>query len=375
MSEEAELIPVKNTDKEGLIADVIFLHGINADPGKTWMVDNKPEGFPEQSWLYWIGEDIPNVAVWTLGYPAKASEWAGYSMTLPTRARMIINLLLVTHKVGIDRPVIFVVHSMGGLLVKYILELAKTEEDLKAESLIDTAKGIVFLSTPNKGSSIANMALTKSLNLLLPSKNLKELRKDAPELLRINEWFIDEFNSLNISIKVFGENELTIPKLLRPLGFIAKPFYSGITVVGEESASLSYTREDGSIASVPCGQVITLDRNHSSICWVRDKENRKQDQLYSNVFSFIQDFLNEQDNIMPIPPEDLITNLRKGLEGLTEIHLETFFQDTQAPKELISDSSAPQARRVNDYINWVISSEGIGLQSALDKLEEFISKK
>lgn len=352
MSEQAELIPVKNTEKEGLIADVIFVHGINADPRKTWMVDNKQESFPEQSWLYWIGEDIPNVAVWTLGYPAKASEWAGYSMTLPTRARMIINLLLVTHKVGIDRPVIFVVHSMGGLLVKYILELAKTEEDLKAESLIDTAKGIVFLSTPNKGSSIANMALTKSLNLLLPSKNLKELRKDAPELLRINEWFIDEFNSLNISIKVFGENELTIPKLLRPLGFIAKPFYSGITVVGEESASLSYTREDGSIASVPCGQVITLDRNHSSICWVRDKENRKQDQVYSNVLSFIQDSLLVGNTIMLTSSEkqvliERIMNLSKSraLWSLFKVRL-------GIDGNLIA-INAPAAEQVEQVIEWV----------------------
>jgi hypothetical protein len=67
-----ELISVVNTTNTSRYADVIFVHGINANPRTTWMTDNKLEGFPEESWLYWLGEDIPDVAVWTLGYPADA---------------------------------------------------------------------------------------------------------------------------------------------------------------------------------------------------------------------------------------------------------------------------------------------------------------
>ncbi|MFN9951858.1 MAG: hypothetical protein ACK55I_02070, partial [bacterium] len=84
MSETSELIDVINTKNTSRRADIIFVHGINADPRKTWMTNNKLEGkrFPEECWLYWLGEDIPDVAVWTLGYPASAFAWQGFTMEL-----------------------------------------------------------------------------------------------------------------------------------------------------------------------------------------------------------------------------------------------------------------------------------------------------
>ena len=86
MMERSKLIPVINTTANPRQADVIFVHGINADPRNTWMPDNKPAGFPEASWLYWLGQDIPHVAVWTLGYPASACAWKGFTMELKDRA-------------------------------------------------------------------------------------------------------------------------------------------------------------------------------------------------------------------------------------------------------------------------------------------------
>ncbi len=68
----SSLIPVINTEQANRSADVIFVHGINADARTTWMTDNQQEGFPRECWLYWLGEDIPDVAVWTLDYPASA---------------------------------------------------------------------------------------------------------------------------------------------------------------------------------------------------------------------------------------------------------------------------------------------------------------
>jgi hypothetical protein len=273
MSETSELIDVINTKNTSRRADVIFVHGINADPRKTWMTNNKLEGkrFPEECWLYWLGEDIPDVAVWTLGYPASAFAWQGFTMELESRADNITNFLLNHPGLDRQRPIIFVTHSMGGLLVKHILRRAISGDcsESNAEFLVNQTKGIVFLSTPHTGANLANFI--EGLAVLLPTVNVSELKKNEPELIKLNNWFHRKFDKLDLKARVFCEKQRTpIKKGL--LGILFRKI-----VVDENSANLL----------VPGVSVIPLDANHSSICWVKSYQFRKKDQLYSNVLNFI----------------------------------------------------------------------------------------
>jgi Putative serine esterase (DUF676) len=275
MSERSELISVVNTKDTTRSIDVIFVHGINADPRKTWMVDNKLEGFPEESWLYWVGKDIPDVAVWTLGYPASASGWKGFTMELKDRADNIINLLLNHPDLDNNRTIIFVAHSMGGLLVKHILRRIKNKDYPNADSLAERTKGIVFLSTPHRGAELANFI--EYLSFLLPNANIRELKQDEPTLIELNNWFCQNFNTLGLQVKVFCEAQPTPVK---------KGFWGKIIrkiVVDKNSAYLA----------LPDVSVTLLDANHSSICWVKKYHFRHTDQLYSNIIRFINNFLED----------------------------------------------------------------------------------
>jgi triacylglycerol esterase/lipase EstA (alpha/beta hydrolase family) len=60
---------------------------------------------------------------------------------------------LVSAGIG-DRPVVFVTHSMGGLVVKQILHKAKEE---KLDKLVNNTAGVVFYSCPHFGSKLADM--------------------------------------------------------------------------------------------------------------------------------------------------------------------------------------------------------------------------
>ncbi|EDO28472.1 predicted protein, partial [Nematostella vectensis] len=74
-------------------------------------------------------------------------------------------------KAGIGkRPVIWITHSMGGLLVKQLLLLASDSE----ECMSDNSRGIIFYSTPHQGSIVASYS-SQARYLLLPSVQVKEL--------------------------------------------------------------------------------------------------------------------------------------------------------------------------------------------------------
>lgn len=271
MSDRAELIPVI-TDKADCLADVIFVHGINGDPKKTWMTDNNIAGYPEKCWLYWLGKDVPNIAVWTLGYPASASARTGFTMSLNDRADSITNLLLNHPGLKNSRPIIFVAHSMGGLLVKNILRRSISKDISNAESFAQRIKGIVFLSTPHQGSNLANF-IDHLAFLLKTTVSVRELRKDEPSIIELNKWFLRNFGILNLQAQVFCETrESPVIKFL---------FEFKKIVVDKESAGLH-------TAGI---NVIPLDANHSSICWIKDFQFRKEDQLYSNIRKFIDECL------------------------------------------------------------------------------------
>src|SRR5260370_1335798 len=99
-----------NLDRVG---DVIFVHGLNGDPIKSWSHDNSQAG----CWPYWLAKDCPDLGIWSIGYEVAASAWKGRAMPLFDRANNILAELAAEEKLG-TKPICFITHSMGGLLVK-----------------------------------------------------------------------------------------------------------------------------------------------------------------------------------------------------------------------------------------------------------------
>ena len=113
---------------------------------------------------------------------------------------------LVKAGVG-SRPVIFVGHSMGGLIIKKMLLLAQSSSQPSFNSLAENTKGIVFYSTPHEGSEIAKLNSVIKY-IVFPSVEVQELEMNHPALASLNELFkqfVDKFKTRVIS---FGE---TIP--------------------------------------------------------------------------------------------------------------------------------------------------------------------
>jgi triacylglycerol esterase/lipase EstA (alpha/beta hydrolase family) len=159
--------------------DVVFVHGLDGDPITTWRMDKN------NSWTTWIKETEPDANVWTLGYRLRSTSWQGGSMHMLTRATNVLATL--DAELSGKRPIIFICHSYGGLLVKQML---RTASDIATgyQRLTDRVTAIIFFGTPNSGSPIASFA--SALKSLLPSSiAVEELQSSAPHLQELNYWF------------------------------------------------------------------------------------------------------------------------------------------------------------------------------------------
>jgi len=234
-------------------ADVIFAHGLGGDHLTTW----HPEGKPDAYWPLWISRDIPTSQVWSLGYPAAALRWTSDSspMGLLERSKNVLEFLSAS---GIgDRPIVFVTHSLGGVLVKQLLYTADTLNIAKWRPLLNNTRGIVFLATPHAGSSLSQLASALSF-AVRPSKILKDLEHGNEYLQQLSHWFAQNAARLGVKVEAYHETLKFMDQL----------------VVDHLSAN------PGVLGCVPVG----IDGNHFTIC----KPLNKDELVYRGAFRFIR---------------------------------------------------------------------------------------
>ncbi|PTB69411.1 hypothetical protein BBK36DRAFT_1165681 [Trichoderma citrinoviride] len=93
-----------------------------------------------------------------------------------------------------DRPLLFIAHSIGGLVVK--MALVKAHTDARYSDILHECYGVAFFGTPHQGSSyFAMQALAGSIQHLLqlsaplPASLTDQLRMGNPLLLHVDEDF------------------------------------------------------------------------------------------------------------------------------------------------------------------------------------------
>ncbi|KAI1355970.1 hypothetical protein F5Y01DRAFT_301551 [Xylaria sp. FL0043] len=125
-------------------------------------------------------------------------------MTLDTAADDLIEQIMKT-RAGLEkaRPIFFICHSIGGLVVKAALAKAWQHEDLRP--LVYECHGITFFATPHRGSSYLSMpSLRESIQHLLflekplPRSITHELRLGYKPLLKLHDRFIDIASELRV---------------------------------------------------------------------------------------------------------------------------------------------------------------------------------
>jgi hypothetical protein len=182
--------------------DVVFVHGLNGDGKTSWAVDGHADSF----WPAWLEQDLERAAIWSVSYDIKALSWSGGTMPLVDRANNILSLL-VSNGIG-ARPIAFVCHSFGGLIVKQMLRNAFELGDADWKKLAENTKGVLFLSTPHAGSNKANWFLWFA-KILAPSVAVEELQSQDAQLRNLNQWYRQNAPKYGIETAALYETRAT----------------------------------------------------------------------------------------------------------------------------------------------------------------------
>lgn len=273
------LIEISGCNNLNRWGDVVFVHGLGGHPLKTWHPEEKPDN---NSWLYWLGEDLKDVGIWTFGYEAAFSNLKGRTMPRFDQARNLLQWLN-NKSIGKDRPLVFITHSLGGLLVKQALLTAVDYPQYKV--LTTNIKGIVFLATPHNGSHLANAVGILS-QILRTTVSVKELENNNPWLRDLEAKYRQNIgqrnNQLKIATEVYYETHDTL-------------IYK---VVDEGSA------DPGLLDVMP----IAVAADHITIA----KPHSRQDLVYEGVKNFIQENLRPLPQLPPADSTPLPSFIRKS---------------------------------------------------------------
>ncbi|XP_065536705.1 protein SERAC1 isoform X1 [Lathamus discolor] len=260
-------------------ADILFVHGLLGAAFKTWRqqdidrrLDKKAsEGQEEYSQCWpktWLASDCPALRVISVEYDTDLSDWKAkcpveaHRKSIAYRSNELLDKLRAA---GIgDRPLVWVSHSMGGLLVKKMLVDAYKNPEM--EKIVNNTRGIIFYSVPHHGSQLAEYSMNARY-LLFPSAEVKELSKDSPALKELNDDFLSLAKDKKFSVLSFAE---TLPTHISSM--------IKLHIVPLESAKLGI------------GDLIPVDVNHLNIC----KPKKKDAFLYQHTLKFIQDVLAQE---------------------------------------------------------------------------------
>ena len=275
------LSALANCESSTRLCDVVFVHGLGGGSHSTWRTSDAAQGF----WPSWIGADFANVGVWTLGYRADVSAWTSESMPLADRGTAILETL-ANEGIG-ERPVVFITHSMGGILAKQILRHATSFGVKRWESIASNTRGIAFLATPHAGADLAGFAELARL-VLRTNEQVGELRAHHPRLRELHAWFLKFQGDQKFVCRTFCET-----RELRP-GVLGLTLPKGFLVVDQTSAE----------PHVPGEVAVPLDEDHVSICKPPDRNA----PLYKSLKRFINEALAAAEGaveVQPARPPDL----------------------------------------------------------------------
>ncbi|CAH0055293.1 unnamed protein product [Clonostachys solani] len=233
---------------------ILFVHGLQGHPQKTWTYRQPPDNQvkPLSPWkkrlrwprseaqsttnqsgavkvadVFWprdlLPRQCPNARILTFGYDSKVTK--GYTPagkgSIFSHAKDLLYALDRARVPG--RRLVFVAHSLGGIIVKEItkssvagkvLRRSELSEENGIRDILDCSAAVIFLGTPHRGSpglaSTADTVRMVAQAILRVDANaavLRSLGVDSPELEICHQSFMTQWRTRGIRVKTFQEAE------------------------------------------------------------------------------------------------------------------------------------------------------------------------
>ncbi|KAH0346535.1 hypothetical protein KCU81_g3912, partial [Aureobasidium melanogenum] len=240
--------------------DIVAVHGLMGHWENTWNAGNSHED------AMFLRDRVPadlsrnriRARIFSYGYDS--AVFSRSVVTIDQAADMLLERLLGKRKKPEEkcRPIIFIAHSLGGLVVKQAMIQAWSHSQ-RYNELLDSVKGCLFLGVPHGGADSAywanlpaQMIPYVTLGLRGNPRFLRSLESKSADCVRISRDFVHR--AVSLRIRTFYETE--------KLGTII--------VVDRSSATLNLPNE----VAVP------LDgSNHVTICKFSASENQRYEPI------------------------------------------------------------------------------------------------
>ncbi|KAI9855703.1 MAG: hypothetical protein M1813_009665 [Trichoglossum hirsutum] len=287
-----DLSPTPTKEKHGLFefresspdknytVDIVAVHGLGGDWEGTWTDDNG------KLWLRdFLARDIPAARVMSYGYNS-TTVFSKAITDINDEAAMLLARLDGKRREDEEktRPIIFVAHSLGGIVVKKALVLAH-ERSSHYGDLLDSVHGCVFFGVPHRGADTAywlNFAASilkvAQLGTGTNTNYLAPLQRNSAAFADISQQFIERGGPLQI--RTFLEGEKT----------------SGLKIVDKASAQLGLPNE---IAVTIAGA------DHRTMCRFSDAESQKYSLVKDALGRLVSASVNPVPSLTPFERECL----------------------------------------------------------------------
>lgn len=170
------------------IVDICFVHGLTGNRESTWTADGQSRPWPETL----LSKFLDKARIITYGYDAyvvRGVTKVASGNRLIDHATNFLNDLSTDRAIenASSRPIIFVAHSLGGLVCKEALLLSRNNPEPHLKSLFTSTKAVAFMGTPHTGSWMADWSTILATALGI----VKSTNKSLLEILETDDQFLE----------------------------------------------------------------------------------------------------------------------------------------------------------------------------------------
>ncbi|OCL01768.1 hypothetical protein AOQ84DRAFT_425923 [Glonium stellatum] len=201
-----------------------------------------------------LPRECPNSRILVYGYDTKITKY----MNCATNKNSVFShskdlLFALCRERMLDRPLIFIAHSLGGIVVKEMLARSSASTETELKNVVDSTAAVIFLGTPHRGSpDLAALgewvrSVVSTLRMGTTSAILDALSLKTSDLERAQEEFSGLWQKYGFRVKTFQEGLGLAGVNLGVLGNKVVPDYSSL--IGDQ-------REHAE----------TIEANHMGMC-------------------------------------------------------------------------------------------------------------
>ncbi|KAG8769230.1 hypothetical protein FRC20_004639 [Serendipita sp. 405] len=179
-----------------------------------------------------LPEDVPNARILSYGYDVDTHSFAQTSsQTIFRHAEAFVEDLSML-RTEPKRPIIFLAHNLGGIILKKALNLCNIdsfESEHEYRDILVSTLAVLFFGTPHSGADVVQLAdwMRRLFSVYMYTNNriIADLKRDSSELEDIQRLYLPAsghfktifFHEEYVTPIVGGKPELIVP---RPLAVI-----------------------------------------------------------------------------------------------------------------------------------------------------------